>query len=330
MVDASSWTYHGGGLADAAAAYGGAVERWIDLSTGINPNGWPGTADCRIDWRALPDRIALADLEAAAAAHFGVDSDQLCALPGTEIGLRLLGGILPGPVSRVEPGYRTHAKMFRDNRPIAAEDIDGVSDSTILLANPNNPDGRATAPDTLLEALRRLSASSHWLVVDEAFADAMPDISLARDVHDDRRLILFRSFGKFFGLAGVRLGFVLGPRSVIASFRAKLGSWPVSAAALDIGTSAYLDHDWIAGMRVSLRVDAELLDGILARHGFAPIGNCPLFRLIETEDGFALFDRLARQSILTRPFDYNPRWLRIGLPADDAARMRLDRALGNG
>ncbi len=325
-----NWTYHGGRLADAQAIYGGDAAAWIDLSTGINPNGWPGVDQCRIDWRALPDRQALIDLETAAADCFGVDPDQLCALPGTEIGLRMLGDLLPGPVRHVEPSYRTHAEMFPDSRPIAFEHVAGGSDATILLANPNNPDGRVTPPDRLAAHLHRLSASSRWLMVDEAFVDAMPEVSLADHVHDDRRLILFRSFGKFFGLAGVRLGFVLGPRSVIARYRERLGSWPVSTAALAIGTAAYRDRDWIAGMRRTLRGDAAALDAVLTAHGFTPIGDCPLFRLIEAEDAATLFERLARRSILTRPFDHDPRWLRIGLPADAEARGRLDRALGNG
>jgi cobalamin biosynthetic protein CobC len=166
--------------------------------------------------------------------------------------------------------------------------------------------------------------------VDEAFVDASPDHSLAAEIGDDVPLILFRSFGKFFGLAGLRLGFVLGPSSLIAAFRARLGAWPVSSAALAIGTAAYRDQAWIVETRARLTADKAALDAVLNGHGFAPIGESPLFRLIETEDAQALFDRLARHAILTRPFDYDPRWLRLGLPGSREGLDRLDRALRDG
>jgi len=139
--------------------------------------------------------------------------------------------------------------------------------------------------------------------------------------------VIFRSFGKFFGLAGLRLGFVIGPRAVIAKFRARLGAWPVSAASIAIGTAAYRDAAWIASSRADLHRWAAALDAVLARHGLAARGGCPLFRLVETDQAEALFERLARRAILTRPFDYDPRWLRLGLPGSEADLARLDTAL---
>lgn len=324
------WTHHGGRLSDAQAAYGGAAETWLDLSTGINPIAWPHADRVPIDWQRLPDEKALSALEKSAAAYFGVDPVHVCALPGTEIGLRLLGAIVPGPARHVAPTYRTHGEMFPGTTPIAIGDLAGVGSGMAVLANPNNPDGRLIAPDALRSHLDRVRAEAGWLVVDEAFVDASPNYSLAADIGDDVPLILFRSFGKFFGLAGVRLGFVLGPASLIAAFRARLGAWPVSSAALAIGTAAYRDQAWIAATRKRLMADKAALDTVLQRHAFSPRGESPLFRLIETEDAQALFDWLARHAILTRPFDYDPRWLRLGLPGNPEGLERLDRALANG
>jgi cobalamin biosynthetic protein CobC len=179
------------------------------------------------------------------------------------------------------------------------------------------------------ELLRLARGSEGWLVVDEAFADILPQISVVPHLDASARVLALRSFGKFFGLAGVRLGFAIGPEAMIAALRRKLGSWPVSSAAIRIGTAAYRDTPWIAAMREKLAADAIALDAVLAGHGFDPVGACPLFRLI-AGDGAALFDRLARQGILTRPFDYAPTWLRLGLPGSDAALARLDRALSDG
>lgn len=320
----SAWTHHGGQLALARQAFGDSGEPWIDLSTGINPHPWPGAGQVAIDWARLPDTGALRALEAAAARHFGADPGCVLALPGTEIGLRLLGEGLPKPVRHVWPSYRTHAEMAPGATAVAPVALE-AGEGTLILANPNNPDGRVT-PVAALQA----QMASGWLVIDEAFADADPGLSLAGDVGEGRRLIVLRSFGKFFGLAGLRLGFLLAPPPLIAELRARIGAWPVSAAAISIGCAAYLDRGWIAATRARLARDAAALDRLLAARNLAPMGACPLFRLIETDDAHGLFERLARRSILTRPFDHDPRWLRIGLPRDAGALARLDAALADG
>jgi cobalamin biosynthetic protein CobC len=302
-------------LAAARRRWPAVVPPWIDLSTGINPHSWPVELAGTIDWRRLPDDGALAELETAAAASFGVPPDTVCATPGSEIALRLLGTFdLPRPHRFVAPGYRTHADIFVAGNPVTPDAIADVKDGTLLLARPANPQGRNWP----------LPSGGVRLIIDEAFADAAPATSILPD--DDA--IVLRSFGKFFGLAGVRLGFVIAPAEELAAFRRRLGSWPVSAAAILIGTAAYRDLDWQAGMRDQLAREALALDRVLARHGLAPEGDCPLYRLVRTPDAAALFERLARRGILTRPFDHTPDWLRIGLPGSTASLERLDRALG--
>lgn len=316
------WTRHGGRLEAARAAYGEIEDGWIDLSTGINPVCWPGVDGVAIDWCTLPDPRALADLESAAAAVFGCAPALVCAVPGTEIGLRLLADLLPGPAAHVAPTYRTHAEIF--GTPIAPDALPTSDASTVILANPNNPDGRVFAPVQL--PIDRAG----WLIVDEAFADTLPDASAAGAVRAGRRLVVLRSFGKMFGLAGVRLGFVIAPPDLVARLRRRLGDWPLSSAAIAIGTAAYRDRGWIAAARAWLPAQTAALDAVLARQGLHAIGACPLFRLVESDDAAMLFERLARRGILTRPFDYAPRWLRFGLPGDAATLARLDRAFGRG
>ena len=322
----SPWTWHGGGLEAAKRAFGDGD--WIDLSTGINPHPWPGAATMAFDWQRLPDPDALARLEAVAAACFGVDARHVCAVPGSEVGLRLTGTLVGGPARHIAPSYRTHGEMVAGNGPIAPEAARGW-DGTLILANPNNPDGRVIDA-VAMQALLNGRGPGGWLLVDEAFADTNPATSIAPLVDDGKRLIAFRSFGKFFGLAGVRLGFVVAPQAIVAALRERLGAWPLSAAAIAIGTAAYADRDWITATRGRLGEEATALDAMLAGRGFQPIGACPLFRLIETDNVHALFERLARRAILTRPFVDQPRWLRIGLPADAGARARLEAALADG
>ncbi|NKJ43733.1 cobalamin biosynthetic protein CobC [Novosphingobium sp. SG720] len=321
-MELNRFTWHGGGLATARGRYGDGD--WLDLSTGINPRVWPHAAQVPVDWQALPDEAALHALERSAAGHFGCAVDHVCAVPGTEIGLRLVGDLIGEAGFHAAHGYRTHAAMLRDS--VAVDDLAGADGGHLVMANPANPDGRLLPRAAMRDLLERRGRMG-WLLLDEAFADTHPGESLAGDVGEARRLVVFRSFGKFFGLAGVRLGFVLGPRLLLEQVRSRLGAWPVSAAGLAIGTAAYRDAGWIAQARVDLAAQAAALDAALAAKGYAPGGMCPLFRLVRGVDGAALFDRLARQHILTRPFAARPDWLRLGLPGDAVALARLVEAL---
>ena len=262
-----------------------------------------------------------------AAAHFGADPDRVIALPGSEIGLRLLPVLgLGRPIQAFSPSYGTHAEVA--DRQFGNGEMNGVElAGTVLLANPNNPNGVVHDPAYLLDLLHRRRARGGWLVVDEAFADCDPERSLIPLLGAGDQAVVFRSFGKFFGLAGVRLGFAVGPPSIVARLRSLLGDWPVSAQAIAWGSAAYGDTEWIAATRQRLRVAANALDAMLRRHGFDVRGDCPLFRLAEHEDAPAIFDRLARRGILVRPFEGQPRWLRFGLPRDADASARLDGAL---
>lgn len=318
------WTWHGGGLAAATRRFG-EKNRWIDLSTGINPHAWPGAETISIDWRRLPEPEALQALEAAAAQFFGVEPRHVCAVPGSEAGMRLAARLIGGHARHLTPCYRTHAEMFETSAAIdwpAAQTCAG----TLTLANPNNPDGAVRRVDDL-DALLAGRRAGEWLLIDEAYADCLPAVSMAARIDEARRLLIFRSFGKFFGLAGLRLGFVLGPAWFLDQLRKALGAWPICSAAIAIGAAAYRDHAWTGAMRARLMEESAAFDALFAWRGFTPIGRCPLFRLIETTDAGALFDHLAHAAILTRPFAEQPHWLRIGLPADVDALAQLNDAL---
>ena len=318
---------HGGRIDLAAVHYPDAPRPWLDLSTGINPCAWLTDRFPTVDLHSLPSPAAIADLEAAAAAVFGTTADRVVALPGSELGLRMLAVLdLPSPGRFVVPSYAAHAEAIDGAVPIARDAIGTVADGTLLLANPNNPDGQRDTPQRLLT----IGRSGAFLIVDEAFADVVPESSLIPLLRPDGRAIVFRSFGKFFGLPGVRLGFMIGPPERVAEMRQRLGSWPISAHAVAYGIAAYRDAEWIAAARVSIVERAERLDMMLARHGFQARGECPLFRLIEDDAAPALFERLAQAGILTRSFDHSTRWLRMGVPGDDDALARLDEALDDG
>ena len=314
MDDLADFCAHGGRVAAAAHAFGG--DDWIDLSTGIAP--WPydhGAIDLGFD--RLPEPGALAGLEAAAALAFGVaDPALVVPVPGTDLALRLLAVILPAErPAVVRPGYAGHAAAWGQARSVAAHTDPGDAD-LLVLANPANPDGRVTLPDQLRALAQRMT-----VVVDEAYADPAP--GLAPQASD--RLVVLRSFGKFYGLPGVRLGFVIAGARVAGALRHLLGDWPVSAAAVAIGSAAYADRPW--AMEQAARIDTvgTLLD--LALTDLDAIGHAPLFRLVRTADAHRLFRHLCRHAILTRPFADRPDELRIGLPPGGAALARLTTAL---
>lgn len=186
----------------------------------------------------------------------------------------------------------------------------------LIVVNPNNPDGRQLARGALLQPL----AEGRWLIVDESFGEVAPELSVA-DVEAER-LIVLRSFGKFYGLPGVRLGFVIASPKVAAELRRRLGDWPVSADAIVMGRAAYADTAWREKALKRLDCGAQRLDALLAKAGFEIVGGTSLFRLAAAADAGARFPSLCKAGVLTRPFDYAPTWLRFGIPAPrDFARL---------
>ncbi len=330
QAESSRFAQHGGRLDDARRRYPDAPAPWLDLSTGINPRPWaPVSAD--FDSGPLPEMSSLRHLERAAAAFFGCAPDQVAAVPGSEVALRLLPFTgLPRPLKAASPAYGTHREVAEHAVSHAALTQQADNGGTLLVANPNNPDGLLRTHDDLLALAAWARAACGAVVIDEAFADIDTATSVAPRLGEAPNVTVLRSFGKFFGLAGVRLGFVVGSSTVIDRMRALLGDWPVSTQAIVWGTAAYNDAAWIADTRTWLRAQAARLDALLATHGLQARGACPLFRLVEHPDAWDIFDLLARAGILTRPFDAQPNWLRFGLPADDAAFDRLDRALARG
>lgn len=301
--------HHGGRVDAARAQFQDAPADWIDLSTGVSPYAYPAKTSGNV--RALPSPDALAALEAIAATYLGgVDPALVVAVPGSDLALRLLAGLLPvGSVGVAGPGYGGHSAMWnRETAPIAFNDVDSARHDVLILANPNNPDGNALTAGRLHGIAGRVG----WLIVDEAFADLQPEHSLAAAGLDN--VIVLRSFGKFFGLAGLRLGFVVAPLPMANRLRRQLGDWPISGPAIAIATTAYADTRWQTRQRMRLARDAARLDRVLAAAGLTPAGGTDLFRLVLATDADRLFLRLANAGILVRPFANDNHRLRFGLP----------------
>lgn len=329
--------HHGGRLSVARSLYPDAPQPWIDLSTGINPSPYPAPRASALARARLPEPWELRALETAAACAFGVgDPARIAAASGSEAALRLLPQVLPSAVEAtiVWPTYSSYADSWqRQGVPVSRIDrlerASPARGTVLTLANPNNPDGTVTGREQLLAAHDRIAAHGGYLVVDEAFADVEGSCSVAAVAGNERypRLVVLRSFGKFYGLAGIRLGFVIAAPEIVTRIRASFGDWPVSADAIAAGLAAYADTGWAESTRVRLRSAARKLDALLMRNDLSVVGGTSLFRLARSAIARARFEQLLRAGILVRPFDHDTTLLRFGLPHGAAAWRRLRDAL---
>ncbi|MGN6536881.1 MAG: threonine-phosphate decarboxylase CobD [Mesorhizobium sp.] len=325
---------HGGSLGRARALFPFAPEPFVDLSTGINPHSYPVFQLPATALTRLPEAARLADLTGIAAAAYGAPSAaHVVAAPGTQILLpRVAAMVKPGRAAVLGPTYAEHARAARLAGHGVAEvtDFDALADFDLaIVVNPNNPDGRVVSRERLLDLARRLNAKGGLLVVDEAFMDVGPRAeSLAGDVGVGGMVVL-RSFGKFFGLAGLRLGFALTDTATAARLAGDFGPWAVSGPALEYGIAALADHGWQEAMRERLAGEVARLDALLSRFGVPVAGGTPLFRFIDFAGAAGLFAALGERGILLRHFAERPSVLRAGLPGDEEEWQRLEAALAS-
>ncbi len=319
---------HGGRLRAAARRYGIPEAEWLDLSTGINPQGWPVPAITPAMWRCLPQEDD--DLHLAAQAYYGAPMVQ--AVPGSQAAIQALPRLRePSVVAVLAPAYAEHAHAWLQQGhkviPLAADEILEPGDEVrvVVIINPNNPSGKLFTREELLALHAKLAARGGWLVVDEAFMDATPKHSLA-SACPCPGLIVLRSIGKFFGLAGARVGFVLAEPQVLHALAVMQGPWAIAAPARFAAAGALRDIAWQMQARQTLAQAASRLAGMLSQHGLTSAGGCALFQWVRTDDAAHVHEQLATRGILTRWFE-QPASVRFGLPADEVQWQRLADAL---
>lgn len=297
------------------ARYGGTRSDWIDLSTGINPHPYAISGLLTSDWAELPDHGAFERLSDAARKFWNVpDGAEILPAPGASAVIARMPALAKtGRVQITMPTYNEHAAAFsaqgwtvQDCAPAEAR----------VIVHPNNPDGRIW---------HDADANAPLTVIDESFCDVAPDASL---IHLAERpgIVVLKSFGKFWGLAGLRLGFAIGHPELIARLNDLTGPWSVAGPALRVGEQALRDQGWAAATRARLADEAERLDHLVVTKGARLIGGTSLFRLYEVDDATAWQDRLARARIWSRIFPYSKTYLRLGLPPTDGW-ARLEAAL---
>jgi len=319
---------HGGRLRKAAEQYGIAEDAWLDLSSGLAPWPFPLPPIAQRAWARLPETDD--GLEQAAREYYG--ASEVLSVAGSQAAIQLLPRLRrAGKVGVLSPCYAEHAEAWRRSgyrvREVLEQEVDFFIDSldVLVVVNPNNPTGLSLTPERLLDWHARLAQRGGWLVVDEAFMDNTPHLSLARHAHQVG-LIVLRSFGKFFGLAGVRLGFVLAERRLLKLLAEQVGPWAVSGPTRVVGQACLRDTQGHARQRLRSEAASERLVEVLERHGLKPQGGCALFQWLISAEAESLYHFMARRGILLRLFTHNSS-LRFGLPAEEADWDRLEQAL---
>ncbi len=340
---------HGGALDAAMLQYGGSRQEWLDLSTGINPNAYPIgdiSSDC---WVQLPQSSALEGLRVAAERYYSCPDASISIANGTQALIELLPQIIAkSTIAILSPTYEEHQYNWQKygHEVVVTDDLEQALEADhLLIVNPNNPDGKMVEPSQLLEILAHFRAKNGYLIIDEAFMDMTPEFSLASEAGCSG-LIILRSFGKFFGLAGIRIGFLLADEKLTDLINRRIGLWAISGASIEIATKALGDKVWQQNMRLKLNKDMLKMQQILTENKFHIVGGTDLFCLAKTPHNSYVtnvyFSRFATQNILLREFKYNHQILRFGLPiaadfnsfasklsdiCDDLARNHKERAL---
>ncbi|MRW88183.1 threonine-phosphate decarboxylase [Pseudoduganella sp. FT26W] len=317
---------HGGNLRDAAKRFG--RDDWLDLSTGINPRWYPAPQVAGNAWHRLPEP----DPALTNAAEAFYNAPQMLPVAGTQAAIQALPRLRkPSRVAVSAPSYAEHAHHWAGHghtmtlTPYAELEAAVAHNDVIVVVNPNNPTGAVVPAAQLLRWAGQLAARGGWLVVDEAFGDTAQDNSVA--AHSGRPgLIVLRSVGKFFGLAGIRLGFVAAHADLLRELADQLGPWTISGPAQQIATAALTDHNWQANTRAELHASGERLHTLLAAHGIDATGT-PLFQWWPESQPEAFWQHMAERGIWVRLFTQAARGIRLGLPPDEAGWQRLQTAL---
>ncbi len=324
--------HHGGELSFLRQRYPDAPEPLVDLSTGINPFPYPVPPIPETAYTRLPEAVHIRTLKKAAAAAYGArDADMVAVAPGTQILISSLPRLFPAQrVAIRSPTYGEFAPVWD---AAGANVVQGAGTEVLeegdvaILCNPNNPDGRGLDPGQVLELQVRRARAGGCLIVDEAFAEFSEANRSVVPALPRQGLIVLRSFGKAYGLAGLRLGFLIAEPEIAGRVEEALGPWPVSGIAIHAAVKALGDEVWRQETADRLARAGERLDSLLSSHGLEAVGGTSLFRLVRHDRASAIAAALGRAGILVRDFPERSDWLRFGMPPDGPAWQRLEAAL---
>ncbi len=312
---------HGGQLNHVKQQFPDVHQDWLDLSTGISPFAYPIPEIPKFVWQSLPQ---VSESLLQKAKHYYQCSDILAA-HGSQSIIQILPKLwlkrfgTPTSVFLPKVGYKEHQKAWSENQfPI--ELYDNELDSTefsapsiVVCINPNNPTGFLHSRQHLLRLLSQLQHNSGWLIVDEAFMDVIEeDASLMKHANHSNLFVL-RSMGKFFGLAGIRVGFVSSCEKNLNDLSQLLGPWSVNGPALFVAEQALQNRQWQQEQQQRLKQSAQSLESWLKTKFRLPVTGTSLFKTLHLENATQLWTSLCHKGIYVRLCD-EKNALRFGIP----------------
>lgn len=330
---------HGGQLIEFAKQYQIPLAQWLDLSTGVSPFTYPCPPVTAAAWNRLPE---IDDgLEQAAADYYACA--DLLAVAGSQAAIMQLPAIVAGQrgklgvVALPRVGYKEHQQAWQNYCSANGERwqielYDQIPDAALLakaavllFINPNNPGAEKVSPAQLQQWQMQLQKHQGMLIVDEAFIDCTPEQSLlSRPLAEN--VIVLRSVGKFFGLAGARVGFVFAQQKLLAALAQKLGPWTISGPSRAITRAALVDLNWQQQMREKLAADSLRLHELLSYYFNCEIKGCELFQTVVLADAAQIHQQLCTHGVLIRLCDQQDA-LRFGLPGSETQWQKLQAAL---
>lgn len=302
----------------------------LDLSATGNPDGWPVPPLPAAAWHDLPEGDD--GLAAAAADYYG--NANLLPVAGALASTRLLPVLLPrAVVACIGPLANPHVQAWTQigHRPRLLQNATlpralAAATPYVLFAHPNDVTADRHPHAVAVDAANQLKKRGGWLIVDESHIDPTPEESLTplAGTAEAPNLIVLRSLDHFFGLAGVRVGFVFAAPDLLAKMAAAMGPWTVAGPSRAAARLALLDRDWQAAMRARLLAAGQRLHQLLAP--FGEVKSTALFATLGTLQAAELHAHLAGHGILVHQVEQGS-LLRLGLPGSEADWQRLSAAL---
>jgi cobalamin biosynthetic protein CobC len=336
---------HGGQLNNVAKLFKRPLNEWLDLSTGISPISYPIPSIPQIIWQQLPQTSN--GLIEAAKRYYG--TGNIITTSGSQAVIARLPSLylnytkrLPNKIDVWLPvvGYKEHERSWHDagfnikryqNLPTFK---DLKLNAIVVVINPNNPTGELHQQHTLKALLKTVESLSGWLIIDEAFMDVITPNQTLIDLSTNKHLFVLRSIGKFFGLAGIRIGFLSAHSMWLLKLQQLSSPWEVNGPAQFIAEQALKDHTWQSAQRKTLIALSIKLEMLLTET-FADstnnclknieVSGCGLFKTLVHPQATEIYQKFCHQGLYVRLCDENNA-LRFGIP-DQKQYKTLEKLL---
>jgi len=335
---------HGGQLSKVAKQFGIPEQEWLDLSTGIAPFSYAIPAISEKIWQDLP--TISPSLIRAAQQYYQA---KFCwPVAGSQQLIEKLPSLWNDKNSAIESGKKQHAYLpkvgYKEHQrawSLAGYQIhfyqDALPDnieknSIVVVINPNNPLTDTFSIQQLTQLKAHCQQQKALLIIDEAFADIFPsefsfvphltnynennNDSANDNENESDDLIVLRSFGKFFGLAGIRIGFACTTEIWRDIIKESIGPWSINGPALFIAEQALQDTQWQIEQSLRLEKYSKKLQELLKLHlPNASIKANALFITVFLDNAASVYEKLCQQGVYVRLTD-EQNALRFGVGND--------------